>query len=327
VKMARPADHLPAVVDRDQIVIMTRAQKSRRAIKPKKCSLDKKARQRLWVNLRKYCNDLFAAGHSDDYRFNPPPHSIDMFAELGLRHPRNVRALRKFYNNFIPRCSHLAESDKGRRKPQYKVKASPSVNIASDASRAVCRRTPSPPNQPRLQCMQQQIGLEQIWRWLASNCFEVGVPSALHGVHINRSPMRRDGLNILSMGYSTKHPDPTESLERDKLMVVFGAQSDVAKYGSAERRLCFADPAFCREMVNKRLIFVPIPPCMVGRTLAETPQLSLAGINTLSINLQTQHPADMCKRRFTANDTLICLFDDSANGQTEGALLLWRLLL
>merc|ERR1719491_2763664 len=38
----------------------------------------------------------------------------------------------------------------------------------------------------------QQI--DQMSRWLASNCFEVPTPSALHGVPINRSPMRRDGL-------------------------------------------------------------------------------------------------------------------------------------
>lgn len=175
--------------------------------------------------------------------------------------------------------------------------------------------------------MEQQIsqvqGMDQIWRWLAANCFEVCTPSTLHGVPINRSPTRRDGLNILSMDYSTKHPDPTQTLQGNKLMVVFGDKGDAQKYGS--QRLCFADPRFCREMVNKRMIFVPIPPCMVGKTLAETPQLSEAGINTLSINMQMQHPAAMCRRRFLANDTLICLFDDLL--QAQSALLLWRLLL
>ena len=64
-------------------------------------------------------------------------------------------------------------------------------------------------------------------------------------------------------------------------------------------------------MVNKRMIFVPVPPCMVGSTLAKTPQLSLAGINTLSLNMQVQHPAVMGNQRLVANDTLICLFGDS----------------
>lgn len=155
----------------------------------------------------------------------------------------------------------------------------------------------------------QQI--DQMSRWLASNCFEVPTPSALHGVPINRSTMRRDGLNILSTNYSTKHPDPAQALQRNEPMIVFGTQTDAQKFGPQQMPAQAADPAFCRDMVNKRMMFVPVPQCMVGSTLAETPQLSQAGINAVSVNMRVQQPSVMAKRRFVVGDTLVCLFDNT----------------
>jgi len=157
----------------------------------------------------------------------------------------------------------------------------------------------------------QQQQIDQISRWLASNCFVVPTPSKMHGVPLNRSQVRNDGLNVLSMDYSNKHPDPAQTMHRNEPMIVFGAQRDAQKYGPQRMPATAADPAFVQQMVNKRMIFVPVPPCMVGSTLAETPQLSQAGINALSVNMRVQHPAAMAKRRFVANDTMICLFDDS----------------
>jgi len=145
-------------------------------------------------------------------------------------------------------------------------------------------------------------------------------------VPINRSQMRNGGLNILSTGYSTKHPDPAQALQRNEPMIVFGSQRDAQKFGAPQNQgqgqgqqqmrapvppPQRADPAFCREMVNKRMLFVPVPPCLVGSTLAETPQLSQAGINALSVNMRVQQPSVMAQRRFVVGDTLICLFDDS----------------
>jgi len=271
-------------------------------------------------------------------RFDPPQHAVDMFSQLGLRHPRNLRSLRKFYNNFIPKCGHLLENDEnqGRKPRQWKAKP----NCAGTPQRQPPMLPPSVSTvclAPTTQSTQFIMGTEQqmaemarkneIWRWLASNCYEVSTPSALHGVRIHRSNMRSDGLNILSMDYSNRQPKSTQKLQAFTRMIVFAAQHDAQKYAKGQNQLCFADPHFCHEMVTKRLLFVPIPPCMVGRTLAETPELSEAGIMTLSINMQMQHPAEMCKRRFDANDTLICLFDESSNGQTESALLIWRMLL
>jgi len=167
----------------------------------------------------------------------------------------------------------------------------------------------------------------EAWRWLASNCYEVYTPYALHGMPIHRSNIRSDGLTILSMDYSNRLPKPMQKLQAVQRLIVFGAQHDAEKYATDQNQLCYADPHFCHEMVEKRLLFVPIPPCMVGKTLAETPELSEAGIITLSINMQIEHPAEMCKRRFDANDTLICVFDESSNRLTESALLIWRSLL
>ena len=95
---------------------------NQRQMKPEKCPLGKTQRRRLWVNLRKYCDDLFAAGFPDTHRFEPPQHAVAMFAELGLRHPRNPRALRKFYDNFIPRCGHLVENGTSEKKRKWKPK-------------------------------------------------------------------------------------------------------------------------------------------------------------------------------------------------------------
>jgi len=349
---------------------------------PEKCLLGKMQRRRLWVNLRKYCDDLFAADLPATHRFEPPPYAADKFTKLGLRHPRNPRALRKFYDNFIPRCGHLAENGGNDKKRKWKPKPGsagcngsppPSSMSSLSGSASPGHRCSPPPQQTsqaqaqvqsatqsmhaqaiqamkmqqmkQMQAMQQKarqaqgvsamqgmpsgipsgipsVGsvpamptqaqqIDQISRWLASNCFEVPTPQSLHGVPINRSPMRRNGLNILSTGYSTKHPDPAQTLQRNEPMIVFGAQRDAQKYGPQQMPAQAADPAFCREMVNKRMLFVPVPPCLVGSTLAETPQLSQAGINALSVNMRVQQPAVMAKRRFVVGDTLICLFDDS----------------
>merc|ERR1712013_80827 len=182
-----------------------------------------------------------------------------------------------------------------------------------------------PQHQQAMHQMKQQQQ-QAMQRWLASNCFEVQTPSALHGVPINRSPMRRDGLNVLSTNYSTKHIDPAQALQRNESMIVFGTQRDAQKFGAQaqqqrpaqspspsqpQSQAMPADPAFMREMANKRMMFVPVPPCMVGSTLADTPQLSQAGINALSVNMRVLQPSVMAKRRFVVGDTLICLFDDS----------------
>jgi len=318
-----------------------------RQMKPEKCPLGKTQRRRLWGNLRKYCDELFAVGFPQTHRFEPPQHAIDMFAELGLRHPRNPRALRKFYNNFIPRCGHLAENGVGDKKRKWKPKpgynGSPPPAVSGHGHGRGHARSNNgyskmqvPPTQAQTQTLmpsmktpqvgaaptpamlkQQQQRNDQISRWLAANCFEVSTPSALHGVPINRSSMRRDGLNIVSMDYSNKHPDPTQTLHRNEPMIVFGAQNAAQQFGAGtgqhaqQAPATPADPAFVREMASKRMAFVPVPPCMVGSTLAETPQLSQAGINMLSVNMRVQHPATLCQRRFVANDTLVCLFDDS----------------
>jgi len=414
--------------------VKTRPQKNQRQMKPEKCPLGKTQRRRLWVNLRKYCDDLFTVGFTQSHRFDPPQHAVDMFAELGLRHPRNPRALRKFYDNFIPRCGHLVENGVSDKKRKWKPKpgspgcnGSPPPSISSMGSmsslnsmgsmnsspslgypttptnspgrtpRSVHSQTqtvrgemstsnksprsqlsPLPPMPPMpqlsqaqmsqvqmnqsaqaiqvMQAMQQQVRaqqaqiqamsqqaqmqnnmrnnmhhqqtqmnhqmspkamptqaqqIDQMSRWLASNCFEVATPSALHGVPINRSPMRRDGLNILSTNYSTKHPDPAQALQRNEPMIVFGTQTDATKLGRQQMPAQAADPAFCRDMVNKRMMFVPVPQCMVGSTLAETPQLSQAGINAVSVNMRVQQPSVMAKRRFVVGDTLVCLFDNT----------------
>ena len=92
--------------------------------KPSKCVLGRSARRRLWAHLRQYCDDLFATDLPLTERFDPPQHAVDMFSQLGLRHPRNLRSLRKFYNNFIPKCGHLLENDEnqGRKPRQWKAK-------------------------------------------------------------------------------------------------------------------------------------------------------------------------------------------------------------
>jgi len=343
---------------------------NQRHMKPKKCSLGKTQRRRLWVNLRKYCDDLFAMGLPPMKSFQPPQHAVAMFSELGLRHPNNLRALCKFYDSFIPRCGHLVENGtsgqkrKGRPTPGCSGRnGSPPPAKRTRYMSSQGRRSSPParmPTQQQIQAMQahkaqaqqqmqatqaqmaqQQMAMpmpmpsvpttpthtqqiDQISRWLASNTFEVPTPSSLHGVPINRSQMRNGGLNILSTGYSTKHPDPAQALQRNEPMIVFGSQRDAQKFGAPQNQgqgqqqmrapvppPQRADPAFCREMVNKRMLFVPVPPCLVGSTLAETPQLSQAGINALSVNMRVQQPSVMAQRRFVVGDTLICLFDDS----------------
>jgi len=359
----------------------------------KKCPLGKLARRRLWDNLRNYCDDLFEQEFPLTRRFDPEQEAIDMFAELGLRHPRNTRSLRKFYNNFIPQCGHLPENDayyKSDTTRKWKPKSttppssdrevtqnqqmqkssnsdsaefpistdsvSPPSGSTGSGSTEKAGGSPTPPSPDDLPS-QSQINIENrvtvsnvrqspppsgdesgsgmihlssnlslsnkwISRWFLSNCYEVPTPAALDGVHINRAPIRRDGLNILSMDYSNKHPNPMQTLKASKRMVVFGTQNDAQKY-ARPNKLTLANRSFCADMANKRMIFVPVPPCMVGKTLNDTPQLSAAGINTLSINMDMQRPAELCKRRFAANDTLICLFTSCVR-QTEGALLLWR---
>jgi len=358
--------------------VKTRPQKNQRQMKPEKCPLGKTQRRRLWVNLRKYCDDLFTVGFTQSHRFDPPQHAVDMFAELGLRHPRNPRALRKFYDNFIPRCGHLVENGVTDKKRKWKPKpGSPGCNGSPPPSlssmlmsvtspghsqtqtvrgempnkSALSPLPPIPPMpqlsqaqmsqvQMNLQAMQQQAQIQamsqqtqirqmnqgavsntnkamstqqidQMSRLLASNCFVVPTPSALHGVPINRSTMRRDGLNVLSTNYSTKHPDPAQTLQRNEPMIVFGTQTDARKFGPHQMPAQAADPAFCRDMVNKRMMSFPVPQCMVGSTLAETPQLSQAGINAVSVNMRVQQPSVMAKQRFVVGDTLVCLFDST----------------
>jgi len=228
---------------------------NQRQMKPEKCPLGKTQRRRLWVNLRKYCDDLFAAGFPDTHRFEPPQHAVAMFAELGLRHPRNPRALRKFYDNFIPRCGHLVENGTNEKKRKWEPNPGcPSSNGSQPptqrtrymSSQASGRRSPPParmPTQQQIQGMQapqaqaqqqmqatqarpaqaqmaqqQQMAMpsvptmpthtqqiDQISRWLASNTFEVPMPSSLRGVPINRLRTRRDGLNILGPNYNLQN--------------------------------------------------------------------------------------------------------------------------
>jgi len=214
---------------------------NQRQMKPEKCPLGKTQRRRLWVNLRKYCDDLFAAGFPDTHRFEPPQHAVAMFAELGLRHPRNPRALRKFYDNFIPRCGHLVENGTSEKKRKWESKPGyPSSNGSPPPTKRTrymsCqdRRSPPPapmPTRQQMQAMQarqaqvqmaqqQQMAMpmpsmptmpthtqqiDQISRWLASNALEVPMPSSLHGVPMNRSQTRRDALNILGPNYNDQN--------------------------------------------------------------------------------------------------------------------------
>ena len=92
--------------------------------------------------------------------------------------------------------------------------------------------------------MAEMARKNEIWRWLASNCYEVSTPSALHGVRIHRSNMRSDGLNILSMDYSNRQPKSTQKLQAFTRMIVFAAQHDAQKYAKGQNQLCFADPHF-----------------------------------------------------------------------------------
>jgi len=192
---------------------------------PEKCLLGKMQRRRLWVNLRKYCDDLFAADLPATHRFEPPPYAADKFTKLGLRHPRNPRALRKFYDNFFPRCGYLAENGGNDKKQIWKPKpgsagynGSPSPSsmswLSGSSSSGHCcsaplqqtsqaqgvsamqgmQGMPSVGSVPAMPTQAQQI--YQISRALASNCFEVPTPQSQHGVPINRSPMCPLSLNM-----------------------------------------------------------------------------------------------------------------------------------
>ena len=91
-------------------------------------------------------------------------------------------------------------------RQQMQAMQTPQAQVQMAQQQQMAMPMPSVPTMPT---HTQQI--DQISRWLASNTFEVPTPSSLHGVPINRSQMRRDGLNILSPNYTNNVCDNAPS--------------------------------------------------------------------------------------------------------------------
>ncbi len=69
--------------------------------------------------------------------------------------------------------------------------------------------------------------------------------------------------------------------------------------------------------MKKHVVCVPAPKPVVGSTLAEIPELSKSGINTISLNHQIQHPSKLCNTRIKPQDVLLCCFNKAKNKRKQ----------
>eukprot|EP01083_Nonionella_stella_P282833 962554_1 len=74
------------------------------------------------------------------------------------------------------------------------------------------------------------ILLNQLRNFFNSNSYVVETPEILYGVPINKSPLRRNGMNIISVDYSTSIPNPKQILQKNGQLVVFGPKTDTQNY-------------------------------------------------------------------------------------------------
>ena len=172
------------------------------------------------------------------------------------------------------------------------------------------------------------ILLNQLIDFVNSNSYVLETPSSLDGVPINQSPLRRNGMNIISVDYSTQVPNPKQLLRKNGQLVVFGPKKDTQEYlnniGESQDLMSASSnsirfPQFCQQLAQNYLACVPAPDWLVGSTLAQTPQLSQSGITALAVNLQVQHPSALSNTPLKANDMLLCCFN-SANDKDQQLL-------
>jgi len=156
----------------------------------------------------------------------------------------------------------------------------------------------------------------QLQQFLAQNLYVLDTPSSLSGVPIQQSSLRRDGMNIISVDYATQIPHPRQVLQKDGQLIVLGPkesaqtmQSAVSPgtLSSAAHSIRF--PQFCHDLTQNYIACVPTPDCLVGSTLAATPQLSNNGIHMVAVNMQIQHPATMCNTPLKEKDLLLFQFN------------------
>jgi len=168
--------------------------------------------------------------------------------------------------------------------------------------------------------------------FLSSKLKVVNTPSVLSGVPIYQSSLRQEGMNIISVDWATQIPKPQQVLQKDVPLIVLqanlqnqgasnGANSNSGSTGSLSSAITpihsLRIPQFCQDLTQNYIECVPTPQCLVGSTLASTPQLRDNGIHLVAVNFQVQHPQKMSNTPLKGDDILICQFTNAQDKEKQ----------
>ena len=73
----------------------------------------------------------------------------------------------------------------------------------------------------------------------------------------------------------------------------------------------------CQDLTQNYIECIPTPQCLVGSTLASTPQLRDNGIHLVAVNFQVQHPQTMSSTPLKVDDILICQFTNAQDKEKQ----------
>lgn len=168
-----------------------------------------------------------------------------------------------------------------------------------------------------------------LFTFFMTNSFIFQTPYNLYNVSIKQSLLRQNGMNLISINYSTDIPNPKQVLLKNDYLMTFGLKKDIESYFSLftnstinlnsilisnENSIRFKQ--FINELIKYYIIYVPVPSYLIGTTLSQIPLFEY-GINVISINLNIQHPLKMLNTPFKQNDLLLCCFNRADDKQTQ----------
>eukprot|EP01083_Nonionella_stella_P022841 63135_1 len=175
----------------------------------------------------------------------------------------------------------------------------------------------------RLKTICCDLSYDVLYKFLVCSCSIFQTPLNLVNVSINQSLLRQNGINLISVNYSTCIPNTKQVLNRNDYLICIGVRKDIDSYLSyhnAHDRMIHNENSirfeqFCDELIKYYIVYVPLPTPLIGMTLADI-RLYEYGINVLSINLKVQHAANLTTTAFKPNDMLLCCFN-RANDKHE----------
>eukprot|EP01084_Bolivina_argentea_P056102 102714_1 len=161
-----------------------------------------------------------------------------------------------------------------------------------------------------------------LYNFFNNNCFIFQTPNNLINVSLNESQIRQNGMNLISINYSTQIPNTKQILKRNDYLITVGLKKDIKKYFNKyistdllsidkiiiNNKNSIRFQEFVTELIKYYIVYIPVPKHFNGKTLSQI-RLYEYGINVISINLCVQHALKMSKYVFNTNDMLLCCFN------------------